>query len=69
MKNPALCKQCRVLQGSVKWQSGRQAGCDQAPVDQKFGNLDRVERRALAQIVGDNPHVEAVLHRCILADA
>ena len=30
---------------------------------QHFGDLHRVERRALAQVVGDHPHVQAVLDR------
>src|SRR5262249_38171039 len=37
--------------------------------DQAFGDLDRVERGALAQIVGNDPHREPVLDRRILADA
>src|SRR5271154_1841108 len=42
---------------------------DQLAVDQAFGDLDGVERRALAQIVGDDPHREPVLDRRVLADA
>src|SRR5436305_1154339 len=41
---------------------------DQLAVDQAFGDLDRVQRGALAQIVGDAPQHEPVLHRGILAD-
>ena len=36
---------------------------------EQLGDLDRVERRALAQIVADDPQAEAVLDRRILADA
>ena len=36
---------------------------------QHFGDLHRVERRTLTQVVGDNPHVQAVLDRDVLADA
>ena len=34
-----------------------------------LGDLHGVERRALAQIVGDDPHRQAVLDRDVLADA
>ena len=34
-----------------------------------LGDLHRVERRALAQVVGDDPQVEAVLDGDVLADA
>ena len=42
---------------------------DQFAVDQAFGDLDGVERRAFAQIVGDDPHREAILDRGVLANA
>src|SRR5579885_1714786 len=38
-------------------------------VDDAFGNLHGVERGALAQIVGNDPHAKTVLDRGILADA
>src|SRR5690606_17146524 len=41
----------------------------EAQLDQRFGDLDGVERGALAQIVRDNPDIEAVLDGGILADA
>jgi integrase len=44
-------------------------GLDQLAFDQAFRDLDGVERRALAQIVGHAPQREAVLHRRILANA
>src|SRR6478752_1597685 len=42
---------------------------DQLAVDQHFRDLDRVERSALAQVVGHAPQHEAILHRRVLADA
>src|SRR5690554_4936197 len=36
---------------------------------QQLGDLDGVEGRALAQIVGDDPQRQAVLDRVVLADA
>src|SRR5436853_1797448 len=42
---------------------------DELAVDQALGDLDRIERRTLAQVVGDNPHHEPVLDCRILADA
>ena len=42
---------------------------DQIALEQAFGDLNGVERRALAQIVGNHPHRQAVLDRRILADA
>src|SRR5262245_59411227 len=44
-------------------------GDDQLAIDQRFGDLDGVECRALAQVVGHHPHCEPVLNRRILADA
>ena len=38
-------------------------------VDQNFRDLDRVQRRALAQIVRNTPEGDAVLHCRILANA
>src|SRR5271166_3986810 len=40
-----------------------------AAVGQHFGDLHRVQGRALPQIVGDAPEVEALLDRRVLADA
>src|SRR5215510_4827271 len=37
--------------------------------DQAFGDLDRVEGCALAQVVRDDPHRQSVLDGRILADA
>ncbi len=42
---------------------------DQPPLDQQLGDLHRVQRCALAQIVGDDPHRQAVIDGRILADA
>src|SRR5262245_55326239 len=42
---------------------------DELAVDEDFGDLNRVEGGALAEIVGDHPHSEAVLDRRVLADA
>ena len=39
-----------------------------AAIDENLGDLHRVERRALAQVVGDDRQVEAVLDRRVLAD-
>ena len=36
---------------------------------EQLGDLDRVERRALAEIVADDPQRQAVVDRRILADA
>src|SRR3954463_9946503 len=44
-------------------------GADQLAVDQAFGDLDGVQRRAFAQIVRHAPQYEAVLHGGVLADA
>src|SRR5947209_15376414 len=44
-------------------------GADQLAVDQAFGDLDRVQRGALAQIVGDAPQRQPILNRGVLADA
>src|SRR5580704_5077993 len=44
-------------------------GADQLARDQALGDLDRVQRRALAQIVGDAPQREAVLDGRVLAHA
>src|SRR6478609_5057476 len=44
-------------------------GAEQLAVDQDFRDLHRVQRRTLAQIVGDAPERQPVLHRRILADA
>src|ERR1700689_4093895 len=44
-------------------------GGDQLAVDQRFGDLNGVERGALAQVVGNDPHRQPVLHRRVLADA
>src|SRR5215510_10923131 len=44
-------------------------GLDQLAVDQALGDLNRVERGALAQVVGDHPHRQPILNRRILADA
>ena len=41
----------------------------QAAVAQHFGDLHRVQRRALAQVVGDAPQVDAVVDRGVLPDA
>src|SRR6266446_7488596 len=38
-------------------------------LDQDFGDLDGIERRALAQIVGDDPQIEPVRDRRVAADA
>src|SRR5262249_494439 len=43
-------------------------GRDELAVDEAFGDLNGVERRALAQIVRHTPQREAVLHRRVLAD-
>ncbi len=48
--------------------SGRPALPEDAPAEQ-FGDLHGVERRALAQVVGDDPEVQAVLDGRILPDA
>src|SRR5271166_1695482 len=37
--------------------------------DQDFSDLDGIERRALAQIVGDDPQVKSVRHGRVAADA
>src|SRR5208337_4702574 len=42
---------------------------DQFAIDEHLGDLNRVERRALAKIVGDAPKRETVLDRRILTDA
>ena len=42
---------------------------EQVAADQLFGDLDGVERSALADVVGDNPHVEAVRDGIVLTDA
>src|ERR1700728_2428905 len=42
--------------------------CDQLALDQAFGDLDGVERGALAQIVGDDPHRQSILDGRVLAD-
>ena len=34
----------------------------EAPVDQGFGDLDGIERRALAQIIRNNPDVQAIIN-------
>src|SRR5258708_19209562 len=44
-------------------------GADQLAVDQAFGDLNRVQRGALAQIVRDAPQYQAVFHGRVLADA
>ena len=36
---------------------------------QDFGDLHRIQRRTLAEVVGDHPEGEAVLHGRVLADA
>ena len=36
---------------------------------EQLGDLDRVQRRALAEVVADDPQAEAVLDRRVLADA
>lgn len=46
----------------------RLAGLDETTIDQQFGDLDGVECCTLAQIVRNDPDVEAVFDRCILAD-
>src|SRR5690606_25736791 len=49
--------------------SGRLAlRLDQAALKQELRDLHGVERRTLAQVVGDDPQIEAVLDRRILAD-
>ena len=50
-------------------QSGRGLFGQQPAIDQQFGDLHRVQRRALPEIVGDDPQRQAVFHRWILADA
>src|SRR3984893_11930644 len=42
---------------------------DQFAIDQNLSDLNRVQRRALAQIIGDTPKRETVLDRRVLADA
>src|SRR5437667_3757725 len=42
---------------------------NELPVDQALGDLDGVERRALAQIVGDDPQHQAAVDGRVLADA
>src|SRR4051812_27689771 len=42
---------------------------NQVALDQLFGDLQRVQRRALAQVVADHPVGDAVLARKVLADA
>src|SRR6185312_16933265 len=44
-------------------------GLDQLAVDQRLGDLDGVERGALAQIVGHHPQRQAVVDGGVLADA
>src|ERR1700677_2675399 len=44
-------------------------GGDQLAVDQRFADLNGVERGALAQVVGNDPHRQPVLDRGVLADA
>ena len=44
-------------------------GLDQLAIDQQFGDLDRIQRRALAQIVGDAPEHKPVLDSWILTDS
>ena len=44
-------------------------GLDQLAVDQALGDLDGVERRALAQVVGHAPEHEPVVDRRVFADA
>src|SRR5215217_2406798 len=41
---------------------------DQAALVQQLRDLDGVERRALAQIVGDHPQAQAVLKARVVAD-
>ena len=38
-------------------------------LDQDFADLDGVERRALAQIVGDDPQIEPMRERRVATDA
>src|SRR5690349_15719937 len=42
---------------------------DELAVDQDLGDLHGVQRSALAEIIRDDPHAEAVFHRRVLADA
>src|SRR5581483_4490921 len=44
-------------------------GLDELAVDQALGDLHGVERRTLAQIVGYDPHLQAIFDRSILANA
>src|ERR1700712_2322825 len=44
------------------------ARLDEAAIDQQFGDLNGVQGCTLAQVVGDDPDVEAVLDGRILAD-
>src|SRR3954470_5597003 len=47
--------------------SGR--ALEQAAIDQSFRDLDGIERGALAEIVGNDPEIETVLDRRIIANA
>ena len=54
---------------SCSWLRRPLLGVEQAAVHQSLGDLDRVQGRALAQVVGHAPEGEAVLDRDVLADA
>src|SRR6516225_583007 len=49
--------------------SGLFLGAEQLAVDQHFRDLDRVQRRTLAQIVRHAPQRESVLDRRVFTDA
>ena len=40
----------------------------EVPAAEEFGDLDGVQRRALAEVVADHPDAEAVFDRRVLAD-
>src|SRR5262245_51796318 len=75
---PRASWRCSIRRPAASWQSraadvvvlrGLALGLDQLAVDQALGDLDRIKRCTLAQVVGDDPHREPVLNGRILADA
>src|SRR5215213_2714904 len=67
---------CNIVARSraIKFRSGLGSGRallrpQQAPVHERLGDLNRVQRRALAEVVGDAPEADSVLDRDILADS
>jgi hypothetical protein len=52
-----------------KYSGSLLARLHKSAIDEQFGDLDRVQCGTLAQVVGNNPDVQAVLDRRIFADA